>query len=96
MSERYVAIIEVDAKILLKMLDFEGGIIHRVFQPDEVWKPGTISLVLEHPDLDKVEDGYTLRRKIPIYKATYGEGGSLLKVERIDPPKKSKKERKEL
>jgi len=85
---RYAAIIEIGSKILLKMLDFEGGKIHRVYLPEDRWIPDTICIVLEHPDLDKVEDGFVLRRIQPMYQSIYGDNGCLLKVERVDPPKK--------
>ena len=63
------------------MLDFEGGEIHDIRRPTDQWEPYTIELVIEHPDLDKVEPGFILRRVTPTYIL------SRRYVERLDPPK---------
>lgn len=79
-----VAIIAINEKSLLEMLDFEGGKIHDIRRaPDR--PPDEIELVMEHPDLDKEETGCPLRRITPAYHC--GLRGS----SRVDPPKCKKK-----
>jgi len=88
---RNAAIIELNMKLLLDMLDFKGGIIHRVYTPDDLINPSYFNVVIEHPDLPEVEDGERLPVVTPTMQSFYGEDGSLLKIERIDPPKRGKK-----
>ncbi|KKN24860.1 hypothetical protein LCGC14_0890620 [marine sediment metagenome] len=84
MNKTNAAIIVIDSGSLLKMLDFEGGKIHIIgFSPDGLWGPHAIEMVIEHPDLNKVEDGYVLTRIIPEYQYT----GTV--VERVNPPKRT-------
>ncbi len=78
----HVAIICIDEKYLLEFLDFKGGSIHRVQQPDKEWKPSEIQLVIEHRDLPDVIAGDELQRITPTYR--YRPRG----YSRIDPPKK--------
>jgi len=86
--ETNAAIIKIDAKTLLKILDFEGGTIHRAYMPKELWQPKEVWITLEHPDLPEVSRGDILIRIVPIYATTYGDNGGIIKVERVDPPKK--------
>lgn len=76
------AIIVLDEKDLLELLDFEGGKIHNIRRPVDEWNPGTFEILLEHPDLDEVEDGFVLRRIIIVYHC--GMRGSY----RVEPPKR--------
>jgi len=85
MEERHAAIIKVSKKRFLKGLDFEGGIIHRVYEPEVYFEPDHFCVVLEHPDLPKVNQGDLLYTIQPIYQFSYGEDGSLIKIERIEP-----------
>ena len=85
MVERNAAIICVSKKALLDWLQFDGGVIHGVrVDPDE-WNPDTIELIIEHSDLDRVFDGFVLRRITPAYK--FWRRGRFFKKLRIDPPK---------
>lgn len=62
------AIIDIGVDSLLDLLDFKGGVIHEVtYDTQEYWKPRVISIVIEHPDLDKVEVGSRLRHISPSY-----------------------------
>lgn len=98
MSEKHnAAIIRIPKDYLLKMLDFEGGIIHSVRVNPEYWRAKEIEIVIEHPDLPEIEPGMMLYPVQPMYlthchvvqvddqneKAVTYE-----KIERIDPPKK--------
>ena len=85
------AIIRVSKKALLKLLDFEGGTIHSIRSDPGKWNPDEIEIVVEHPDLPEVEDGFcmleiksTYRRDIQFVNDVYYE-----KIERIDPLKKA-------
>ena len=73
------AIIVISEQHLLKLLDFEGGKIHDIRRPVDVWRPNEFEIVLEHGDLDELLPGYTMRRIFPTYFR--GKG-------RIDPPKR--------
>lgn len=82
---RHAAIIEIHQQYLLEMLDFDGGTIHSVSFPKDEWKPGVIEFVIEHPDLDKVEPGFQLRRITPAYHS------HLRGYDRVEPVKKRRK-----
>ncbi len=86
--ENHGAIIQVDIKTFLKMLDFKDGIIHNIKKNDEVWQPGILEMVLEHPDLPLVRDGDYLQKITPTYLMRQGENGVIIEIERTDPPKK--------
>lgn len=79
-----VAIIDISAKVLLEILDFEGGEVVGIRFPVEYYKGQIIELVLEHPDLPEVREGDQLTHIIPAYKGTQRER------KRVDPPKKGK------
>lgn len=85
MTERHVAKIITSGKHLLKILDFEGGIIWDIKPANEF---GDVVLTIEHPDLPLVAIAQPFPEVRVMYTATYGEGNTLLKVERSDPPKK--------
>ena len=87
MKERQAAILKVDFKVLTRVLDFEGATVHRIYTPDEYLNPGYFCLVLEHPDLPVIKENERLSEITPIMQANYGEGGSLLSIERIEPKK---------
>ena len=79
--------IEITNEFLLGILDFKGGAIHNVYQDQEYFKPDRFYIILEHPDLPEIESGMMAMTIVPTMQSTYGEDGSLIKVERIDPPK---------
>lgn len=85
MTERNVAIVCVSKKAILEWLQFEGGTIHSVRMNPEQWEPDEIELVIEHPDLDRVFDGFSLRKIMPTYR--FWKRGRFQKMLRIDPPK---------
>jgi len=87
MEEKHAAIIRIDKKVLLKVLDFEGGEIHRVYEAEQYFKPDYICIVLEHPDLPAVREGEWMVEITPIMQVRYGEDGSLLGIERESPEK---------
>ncbi len=81
----------------MKFLDFEGGAILGVSNRPEYYNPDEIDILIEHPDLPEVEDGFLLPRLSPMYQSTIhivkedGENEKAVtfeKIERIDPPKK--------
>ena len=80
----HAGIIIIDKEVLLKLLDFEGGTIRWIGESFECWSH-SVELVIEHPDLPEVADGYRLMRISPEYH-TLGE------TVRIDPPKKEQGE----
>lgn len=88
MAERNAAIICVNKKALLDWLQFEGGIIHSIRTNPDRWNPDEVEIIIEHPDLDRVFDGFELRRIIPAYR--YWKRGRFIKTKRIDPPKGAK------
>jgi len=83
---RHAAIISISNQFLLNMLDFKGGIIHRVFMDDEFLAPTSFNMVVEHPDLDEIPDHERLPYITPIMESNFGEDGSLLSVHRTNPP----------
>ena len=83
MKTRYAAIITISKKVLLDFLQFEGGEIHDIRLNKEQWMPEEIEIVIEHPDLDKVEEGYALRRITPAYR--FWTRGRYMKLLRVDP-----------
>ena len=87
MEARHGAIIKVDKELIAEILDFEGAIIHMVYEPDAFIEPTYFCVVVEHPDLPLVPQNETLPEIAPIMKSWYGKNGSLLKIARIDPPK---------
>jgi len=86
--ERCGAVISINKNMLLKWLDFEGGVIHRIYEPDGYMNPCYFCVVLEHPDLDPVPENQILPEIHPVYQSYYAEDGSLIKVERVSPEKK--------
>ena len=90
-DKRHGAIIQISLKVLAEILDFKGATIHRVFMDNELWEPHHLSVVIEHPDLPELEPNKRLSVVTPVMQSYYGEDGSLLKVERIDPPKLDRK-----
>lgn len=92
MEVRHGAKIRIDKKLLAEILDFEGATIHKVFEPDEYLNPTYFYVIVEHPDLPAVPQNETLPVVTPIMQSYYDEDGGLLKIERIDPPKKEGKE----
>lgn len=90
MAERNAAIICINKEFLLNWLQFEGGTIHRISIDPDVWNPNTIELLIEHPDLDRVEDGFLLRRVSPMYmvETEIVNGKESHRIERVGPPKK--------
>lgn len=96
-EKKNAAIIIVSRDALAKLLDFEGGKILRVSERPEYWNPKDLELLIEHPDLPEVEDGYCLERIEPMYTSTIRvvqtdeeneQAETFEKIERIEPPKK--------
>lgn len=87
-EERHIAKIKTSGKLLMKMLDLEGGVIWYI-RPAEWF--GDIEMLVEHPDLPLVK----VAEAVPVvdiaFQLTYGEDGSVISIERVDPPKKEKK-----
>jgi len=90
--ERHGAIIKVDIKTLLKMLGFKDGIIHNIKINDEIWQPGILEMVLEHPDLPLVRDGDYLQKITPVYLMRQGENGVIIEIQRTHPQKQEVRE----
>ena len=82
--ERHLGKIRIYSRLLLKIMDFEGGIIWDIRQADEF---GIIALTIEHPDLPLVQDAQPIPVILPSYTSHYGTEHSLLRIERVDPPK---------
>lgn len=83
---RHAAIMQIGKTTLLRMLKFDGGIVHNIRVDPDVWNPDIIEIVLEHPDLPKVEDGFTLTRITPLYLDEVDDTGQFHKITRIEPP----------
>ena len=62
MSKRNIAIILVRKEYILECLNMKGGILHKIEEVRDTWEPEYVELTIEHPTLDKVEEGYTLKR----------------------------------
>ncbi len=87
---KHAAIIEIDSRLLTEILDFKGGIIHRVYTKDEYIAPQpTFYMVIEHPDLPEVPDNEMLPQMTPVLQSSYSKEGLLIKIERVDPPKQN-------
>jgi len=84
---RHGAVIKVSKSLLLKWLDFEGGTIHRTYEPEPYLEPDHFCIVLEHPDLPEVGQNEQLPEICPIFQIYADENGSIIKVERVDPKK---------
>ena len=84
------AIIMVDGKTLLKRLQFEGGTIREMRIVNDRWESPQIEIVIEHPDLDEVHEGWHLMKIKPIYldKVDIINGKEYHTIERTDPPKR--------
>ena len=82
---KHAAKVGISTKLLLDLLDFQGGRIHRVYTPDDYLDPDTFFAVIEHPDLPEVEIGTQLPEVLVSLHTTYGENG-VVKIERVDPP----------
>lgn len=83
---RYAAIIALSKSQLLRWLDFEGGIIHRIYQDEGCLNPEELRIVVEHPDLPVTREYEQLQVIKPEYLQSYEESG--VTVERIAPPKR--------
>ena len=82
------ALIRIDQKMLLKMLDFEGGEIRGVRLQSEYLVSPDIEVALIHPDLPEIRAGQIAITICPTFTRTYAEHGGLVKVERTHPAKK--------
>jgi len=85
--ELHAGIIEMDVEFLANIMDFKGAHIHGVYTKDNMIEPKTFFIVIEHPDLPIYRLGTVLERVLVTHASTYGENGSLIKVERVYPPK---------
>ena len=85
-KELHGAIITLDFNLLLEMLDFKGGHIHRI--STDIGLP-YCKVLIEHPDLPQLELNAEASIICPSYTKYFGEDGGLIRVERKDPPKRS-------
>jgi len=83
-KSRNAAIICINTEVLLDWLQFHGGTIHSIGMPKDIWRPDEIEILIEHPDLYEVRTGDILMKITPVYTGT----------ERIEPPKKPIRRRK--
>ncbi len=86
-KELHGAVIQLDFKLLLEMLDFKGGDIRRVYTDDVYFHPSFCNVLIEHPDLPVVPLDETAPPITPSYTKYFGDNGGLIRVERTDPPK---------
>lgn len=84
---KHGAVIKFNSDTFLKMLDFEGGVIHSIKLEEPYLPPEYIEILLEHPDLPEVKVGALVEGIKPIYQSTYGDNGGLIRVERTYPEK---------
>ena len=89
-KKRHAAIIEIDKDFLLRLMEFQGGKIYRIYTRDDYFDPPNFFVVIEHPDLPEVEEGQPLAQVKITMATTFGENGVPIKIERMDPPKKQK------
>ena len=87
-KELHGAVIRLDLKLLLEMLDFKGGDIRRVYTDDGYIHSNFCSILIEHPDLPVVPLGQMAVPITPSYTKYFGDNGGLIRIERTDPPKK--------
>ena len=90
MEKSNADIVCISKKVLLELLQFEGGIIHSIEMERDVWNPNEIQLVVEHPDLHEVSPGFILMRIHPTYTKHIEivNGVEYSRIERINPPRK--------
>ena len=96
MKKRHGAKIELDNRILLKLLDFEGGTIHDIFVDRSYLAIDRKSffIMLEHPDLPELKPGMMAETITPTYQSdikTDELGIYRESITRIEPPKKGEK-----
>ncbi len=82
------AVIQLDLKLLLEMLDFKGGEIHRIYTDDAYFVPHHCNILIEHPDLPVVPRAEMASLIMPSYTKYFGDNGGLIRIERTDPSKK--------
>ncbi len=86
-KELHGAVIQLDHKLLLEMLDFKGGEIRRIYTDDAYFIPNHCNILIEHPDLPVVPPAEMARPITPAYTKYFGENGGLISIERTNPPK---------
>ncbi|MBW2673490.1 MAG: hypothetical protein JRD89_08775 [Deltaproteobacteria bacterium] len=80
------AIIKVDSKLLLQFLLFDGGEIVKVVARPGNEYPDYLELWIKHPDLPKVPAHERVSEIIPTYVSHWADDGTLLRIERVNPP----------
>jgi hypothetical protein len=90
MKERHGAIVYIDTKYLLELLDMKGGTIHKVYQPEGYMfpDPDYFAVLVEHPDLPVVPHGESAQVIRPELTITYDESGYPVKTVWSYPPHK--------
>ena len=88
---RHAAIIVVGKKYILESIRFNGGQIHDIRTNPDYWKPDTVEIVIEHPDLPAVRDGDIMQRITPTYQLDYS--AAVPSVRRIEPPEGQRKDK---
>ena len=86
-KELHGAMIKINLDVLLEMLDFKGGRIHKIYTDDECFDPDYFNVLIEHPDLPVVSAAEKAPPITPLYTKYFGDNGGLIKIERSDPPK---------
>lgn len=81
----HAAIVLIDKSILLDLLKFSGGKLVSIRTDPTKWNPSQVEMIIEHPDLPRTEDGWTLETIAPSYKLTHSSDGISV-LARIDPP----------
>lgn len=79
--------VKISNKILLKMLDFEDGEILGIYQDPNVYHSDEFTILIKHPDMPEAIEHYPYQEVHPVWLMHYGDDGSVVRIERIQPPK---------
>ncbi len=74
--------ITISEKLLLQMLDFEGG---EILDSRKEWVSGGVEFVIAHPDMPSVLDNERAKDVCPTYSQT--DHGGVITIKRESPSK---------
>ncbi len=67
--------IRISKKLIAGMLGYEGGIIHRMTEPEGYINPDEVHIYLEHPDLPIIKPGCPIEDVMPMIEVKYYKNG---------------------
>ena len=82
------AIVDIDKKLLLNLLGFQGGKVIMARSDFELFDPDKIEIIIEHPDLPDVKPGSMYQHITPIYldEVRLVDGKHFHNITRVEPP----------